>query len=168
MILVFREFYKMADLQTSTVEDTDILNNFEMSGNFSRPNLPLICVSKDNGGGCFSSGGPVPFNKVIVDNGTISRSNNNSRFTVPENGAYFVHFWTIGHNNCGSTGRIHLRVNGSRTSQARSDSSIRYGNAFAYRLFDLSAGDYLDVELGAGAMYFNFVGYNRFTIYKAL
>lgn len=158
----------MADLQTTTSENILVPNNLEIQGNFSRPDLPLICVSKDNGGGCFGSTGPVPFNKVIVDNGTITRSNNNSRFTVPEDGIYFVHFWTIGHNNCGSTGRIRLRVNGSDTSQARSDSTIRYGNAFAYRLFDLSAGDYVEANLSSAFMYFNFVGYNRFTIYKAL
>ena len=157
----------MANLQNTTVQGSVTLpNDIDIAGRLSKPNLPMIDASKSNGGGCYSTTGPVPFNSISVNNGGFSITNSNSRFTVPEDGIYWVGFWTIGHNNCGSTGRVRLRVNGSNTSEARSDSSIRYGNCYAYRLFNLSEGDYIEANMSSSFIYFNATQYNRFVIFK--
>lgn len=157
----------MANLQNTTVEGSVVLpNNIDITGILSKTNLPMIDVSKNNGGGCFSTTGAIPFNVIFVNEGGFSITNSNSRFTVPENGIYWVGFWSIGHNNCGTTGRVRLRINGSNTSQARSDGGIRYGNCYAYRLFDLSEGDYIEAFMTNASIYFAATQYNRFVIFK--
>lgn len=157
----------MANLQDTTIQGlVNVATDVNITGNFYKPNLPIIDVSKNDGGSCYATTGIIPFNIIYINNGGFSVTNNNSRFTVPEDGVYWVGFWTIGHNNCGTTGRVLLRVNGSNTSQARSDGSIRYGNCYAYRLFDLKEGDYIEANMTAASIYFNSTVYNRFTIFK--
>lgn len=158
----------MATLQNTIIENLTISEVMSIDGNLIRPNLPVACVSKNDGGACFGTLGPVPFNIVHLVSG-ITMSNGNSRFTVPEDGQYFCLFWTIGHNDCGTTGRLYIRVNGSLTSaQARTDGSIRYGNCYAFRIYDLKAGDYVEADLTAASLYFNSEVYNKFIIYKVI
>lgn len=157
----------MANLKHTTIQGSlGITTDLIIQGSLKKPNLPIIDASKNDGTSCYGTGGPIPFNILYVNNGGFGISNSNSRFTVPEDGVYWVGFWSIGHNSCGSTGRVRLSINGARTSQARTDVSIRYGNCYAYRLFDLSVGDYIEAELQAASIYFNATQYNRFVIFK--
>ena len=158
----------MATLQDTTIENLTVSTDLSgMSTGFSRPNLPIVVASKSNGGSCHTALGPVPFNNIELINGNIIASNSNSRFTVSESGKYYLLFWTIGHDNCGSTGRLHINVNGAiRTAQARTDTSIRYGNCYCYAVVDIQVGDYVEADQTAGALYFNSSVYNKFVMYK--
>lgn len=158
----------MATLQDSTIDNLSVTQSMSISGDFIRPNTPVAVVSKNDGGSCYGTIGPVPFNVVHLLNG-ITASNSNSRFTVPEDGQYFCLFWTIGHNNCGGYGRLYIRVNGGNNScQARTDQSIRYGNCYTSAVYDLKAGDYIEADMTMAYLYFNSDVYNKFTIYKVV
>lgn len=158
----------MATLQSSTVDSLDITQAMSIGGNFKRPNLPVACVSKNDGGTCYATTGPVPFN-VIHDLNGITASNSNSRFTVPEDGQYFCLFWTIGHDNCGGNGRLSIAANGvNQSAQARTDISIKYGNCYTSAVLDLSAGDYIEANMIYAYLYFSFSSYNKFIIYKII
>lgn len=157
----------MANLQDTQVQNLDVLGNLTAGGPINRANNPVVSATKNNGGSTYSTLGAVPFNNILCQTSGITPSNNNSRFTVNEDGLYHACFYNIGTPG-GQLGRAYIRKNGSTSGdiQARSDDDIDWPVCYAMRIFSAVAGDYFELHLTAGSMYMALDHYTNFTIFK--
>lgn len=159
----------MAILGDSTLDSLSVTGETTSQGRLDMPNIPLVSVSKDDGGTGYSAVGPIPFNVIWEDTGSIQVSNSNSRFTVTESGFYYAIYYNIGVSGA-ITSRVLINKNGSTAGnvQARGDTTGVYPNMTAFKIFKMEVGDYLEAKLDAGEQYFSTTNYVTFLIHKVL
>lgn len=156
----------MASLKDTTVTDLVSEQDVTVDG-ILQPSSIGIYGFKSDGGGSNTESGPINWNGIRHNSG-ISISNSNSRFTVPDDGFYFVSFRNIG-NNQGVTDTTWLAVNGGTSGRVRAygrANEFNYPMTIAFSIYNLSAGDYIEYIKNTAAMYQSSDDYTQFAIFK--
>lgn len=156
----------MANLKDTTVSNISIENQLDVSDTVNSPGVGVYGYKSD-GGGSNTETGPINWNG-IRQNSNISISNTNSRFTVPEDGFYYVSFRNIG-NNVGTTSVTYLNVNGSSAGRVRAyarSAEFNYPMSLAFAVYELKEGDYVEFSKNDAAMYQSATTYTQFAIFK--
>lgn len=151
----------MATLQNSTIQDLTITDQTTVNGEITSTPEAVATEYRTNTG--YTATGAIPFTNFYVSN-KITRSNNNSRFTVLEPGLYYVMWHNISSAQ-GDTTRTRIYVNGSNWSQARGEGTPNYPMVNAFVLNFMDEGDYFEMVHTNGTVYLT-SQYTDFTIFK--
>lgn len=154
----------MASLKNSTISGLNVSGDLEVLGviNQSSPSLISVDYSSDTS---YTSTGPIPHNNSYVESG-FNVQNSRSRFTVLEEGLYYICWHNISNSGANTT-RTRIYVNGSNRSQARGDASGTYSMVTAIHLEYLQPGDYIEMVHTNGTIYMT-SQYNDFSIQRIL
>lgn len=136
--------------------------SIDSNGRILYPNQPRFYVYRTTS---VSTPNVIVFNNVWVNNGSHYNTSN-GRFTAPVTGHYFFSLHHIGEGNTGTT-RVYPRINGARQGglHLRSPNSINYADASMSWIWSLTAGQYVDCEVGEntaysdGDRYLNWLGF---------
>ena len=170
----------MSKLQVETISHTNNTTalSIDSSGRVTVPQQIAFSVSATNSGGSNGIQGSIVFDKVHLNKGSHYNSSN-GRFTAPIAGLYIFYF------NCfvaGNTSGIQLGngsnfnaeilkngTTGSDTSRAYNlVSANNHNNVAFHSLMELSATDYVNLNISASYMYVDSGSagdYNRFSGY---
>ena len=122
-------------------------------GYVTKPNHPLFDAVRNSGH--MSANAYINFNTVKANNGGHYNSSN-GRFTAPVAGYYFFS-WTAIKNGTNTVTRLYIHKNGSAAygnRHLRLDSGQDYGdNGTMTAVIQLAENDYVQIYLGAGAIY---------------
>jgi len=122
-------------------------------GYVTKPNHPLFDAVRNSGH--ISANAYINFNTVKANNGGHYNSSN-GRFTAPVAGYYFFS-WTSIKNNTNTVTRLYIHKNGSSAygnRHLRLDAGQDYGdNGTMTAVIQLAENDYVQIYLGAGAIY---------------
>lgn len=156
----------MANLQSTSIPNITVEQNLNVDGILNSTGIGIYGY-KSNGGGSNTTGGPIQWNAIRQNSG-IATSNSNSRFTVPQDGYYFVSFRNIGNANR-TTDQTWIQVNGSTAGRVRAygrANEFNYPMTLAFSIYQLSEGDYIEYNKTTAAMYQLGVDYTQFSIFK--
>ena len=125
------------------------------AGIVTKPLQPIISVSRDNNGITMATNADLfattsMLNWVVQG---ITHNTSNGRFTVPVAGKYYIHFFSMKHQDV--TAYFNVKKNGSDMGLRIYDATnLASGSWHSYGLggvFTLAANDYLNVVCGQGA-----------------
>ena len=140
----------------------------DSAGRVTMPYQPAFCAR--SGGGFKNTQGVIPYEIAEVNVGNCY-STSNYRFTVPVSGKYlFSWFGLLGPNQTnGSVGQttLYMRVNSLLWITYHSNGDDYWDQSGGTAIASLSAGDYIDMYLNQGGVYFgdSTNGYSKFSGY---
>ena len=124
-----------------------------------------VYAYKSDGGAANTTAGNIAWNGIWSNRG-ILLSLNNSRFTVPEDGHYFVAFRNIG-NAAGTTTVTYVRKNGANIVYGYGRAVEKnYPMVLCFAILDMVEGDYVECYKTTVAMYQSGVDYTQFMLFK--
>lgn len=156
----------MANLQSTSIPNITVEQNLNVDGILNSTGIGIYGFKSD-GGSANTTSGPIQWNGIRQNSG-ITTSNSTSRFTVPQDGYYFVSFRNIGSNR-GTTSRTWIQVNGSTSGRVRAygrAGSHDYPMTLAFSIYQLSEGDYIEYNKDSNEMYQRGSDYTQFSIFK--
>lgn len=156
----------MAQLQSTNIPNITVEQDLNVNGILNSTGIGIYGF-KSNGGSANTQSGPINWNGIRQNSG-ITISNSNSRFTVPQDGYYFVSFRNIG-NGSSVTDVTWIQVNGSTSGRVRAygrANQFNYPMTLAFSIYQLSEGDYIEYNKSSAAMYQSSSDYTQFAIFK--
>lgn len=154
----------MAILKNSTIQSVDVAQTVSVNGVINQSNSNLMS-GEYRSDSSYTATGPISQNQRYIDTG-FNTQNNASRFTVIEEGLYYICWHNISNSGANTT-RTRIYINGSNRSQARGDASGQYSMVTAIHLDYLQPGDYIELVHTNGTIYMT-SQYNDFSIQRIL
>jgi uncharacterized membrane protein len=152
-------------LEVDTIKNTSGTTSLtiDSSGRVLKPVIPYGQASK--GGSAQSPTNKITISTNVLSGGGLTVDTTNHRMIVPIAGLYAIGFTQLTDSTSANT-EVHMRKNGSQISgsSSQTQSSADYATLSQHMVIELSANDYIEWWVAAGAVHNN-SQYNNHYVY---